>query len=295
LPCFASHKPFPTQTTPAAGAYRTTPLARFCDALQDCYVTDFMEECLENYTKFAVVHSGSEIFPNLTEGMELAASEPLAAIALRCSMLMSKTEIKSRGVTLIELIVTVAIVGILAAIAMPNLYDVVKRDRLTNQANSLIGALNLARSEAIKRATRVTLCRSKSNHQGVTSVSCDGNSWSDGWIVFVDHAGAAGEFNASAGDHLLQRYASLEGDTRVSTPTGSGYTATSHISFTGTGLTEFVSATKSISAIRGRWLLCDRQKKPARLVDVGVGGRARIIDLTDQKTANNALYKSLQC
>lgn len=75
--------------------------------------------------------------------------------------------------------ITLAIAAILAALAVPSFSDIIKNSRLTTQINGLAASLNLARSESIKRAITVTLC--KSNNQ----TTCGGN-WQDGWLVYED-------------------------------------------------------------------------------------------------------------
>ncbi len=64
------------------------------------------------------------------------------------------------GFTLLELMVTVAVVAILAAVATPSLVSVVNSNRLATQANELVASLQIARSEAIRLNNTVTLCRS---------------------------------------------------------------------------------------------------------------------------------------
>ena len=86
---------------------------------------------------------------------------------------------KQTGFTLVELLVTLMIVGLLVTMAVPNFRDFVLNNRLTAQANDFISALNLARSEAVKRGQSVTVC--SSNDQA----TCTGTAWNTGWIVMV--------------------------------------------------------------------------------------------------------------
>ena len=88
-----------------------------------------------------------------------------------------------RGFSLIELMVTIAVAAILLGIAAPSFQDLVIRNRLATNANQLVTALNLARSEAIKRGTTVSVCKSANG----SSCGGSGVNWESGWIVFVNN------------------------------------------------------------------------------------------------------------
>ena len=77
---------------------------------------------------------------------------------------------KPSGFTIIELMLTITIAGILLAVALPNYQSLVKNNCLTTKANALVGSLQMARSEAIKVRQSMTV-------SAVTS------GWKDGWQV----------------------------------------------------------------------------------------------------------------
>lgn len=92
---------------------------------------------------------------------------------------------KQSGVTLMEMVVVLAIVSILFAIAVPGYAYLASTNRIAAATNDLVTSLQLARSEAIRRAARVTVCKSDSATNAAPSCN-PGAAWEDGWIVFVD-------------------------------------------------------------------------------------------------------------
>jgi type IV fimbrial biogenesis protein FimT len=93
----------------------------------------------------------------------------------------SKSKKNARGLSLIELLVTLAVSSILFSLGVPALQTIVGSNRVTTQVNSLSGALALTRSEAIRQSVQAIICKSQDGQQCNSS-----GKWSDGWIVFVD-------------------------------------------------------------------------------------------------------------
>jgi type IV fimbrial biogenesis protein FimT len=85
------------------------------------------------------------------------------------------------GVTLVELMMTLSLVGILMAIGVPSYKYVTNANRLSAEVNGLLGDMQFARAEAIKEGQTVVICSSTDR------ATCSGNtSWKTGWIVFSD-------------------------------------------------------------------------------------------------------------
>lgn len=85
------------------------------------------------------------------------------------------------GVTLVELMVTLAVAAILIAIATPSFTSLINSNRLSGSANELVAALQTARMEAVRRNARVIVCRSENSQ----SCAGAGDLW-PAWLVFVD-------------------------------------------------------------------------------------------------------------
>lgn len=90
---------------------------------------------------------------------------------------------KQNGFTLIELVVTVAVLSIVIGMAVPGFNAMIKRSQSQTLGRDILEALNYARSEAVKRGARVTICPS------TDGLKClNATNWAKGWMVFVDGA-----------------------------------------------------------------------------------------------------------
>jgi len=110
----------------------------------------------------------------------------------------------NRGFTLIELMVTLAVLGILATLAAPSFQNLIRSTRLSTAANDLSSAMALARAEAIRRGARVTLCRSSTSANALPTCDTGGGAWTDGWVLFVN-SDADTPPAIDAGEEILRR------------------------------------------------------------------------------------------
>lgn len=85
-----------------------------------------------------------------------------------------------KGFTLTELIVVVAILAIVAAFAAPSMKDFLVRNSMGAATSQFVSAINLAKTEALRRNQSVSLCASSDGG------SCNTENWGSGWVAFVD-------------------------------------------------------------------------------------------------------------
>lgn len=102
------------------------------------------------------------------------------------------------GFTLVELMVTIAVLAILLAIGIPSFAALIASNRLTSATNELVAALQTGRTEAIRRNARITVCPAAPTDNG-----CSG-AWRDGWIAFIDQTRGSAPAPESANDILFR-------------------------------------------------------------------------------------------
>jgi len=121
-----------------------------------------------------------------------------------------------KGFTLIELIITMTIAGILMAVAAPSMVGFVSSNRLASQINDLNASLSIARSEAIKRSTNAGICVTAA---GGTSCVASGN-WANGWLVY--YVCPSTDTSCVAGNNVaLKTHESLSGSNTLTVPADS--------------------------------------------------------------------------
>jgi len=156
------------------------------------------------------------------------------------------------GFTLIEIIVVLTIIGIIMGMTVPAMRNFLQRQQLSSQSQDFFTAVNLARSDAIRRGKRVTICQSPD------SATCTvlGN-WDQGWIVFADPNNNA---TVDAGEELILVHQALSGGSRMSSDDAAVKT---HITFNNLG---------APSGIGGTITLCN----PQRRIDIILSSTGRL-------------------
>lgn len=119
----------------------------------------------------------------------------------------------ARGITLLELITTLAVAGVSLAIVVPSWTGLANRSQATTAANRLLAHLHYARNEAVTRRQMVTLCPSANG----TACSGDPFGWQHGYLVFADHDGNR---QRSPGEPLLRVQGGHDASLRLQTSAG---------------------------------------------------------------------------
>ena len=107
-----------------------------------------------------------------------------------------------RGFTIPELMIVVAVVGVLLVVGIPQMGKLVEGRQLVGQATELASALAFTRAEAVARANNVGMCASNNR------TDCSG-AWNDGWIIFLDADNSGGW---TGGDAVLKSEGAMNGD-----------------------------------------------------------------------------------
>ncbi len=163
-----------------------------------------------------------------------------------------------RAFSLYDALVTLTVVSTLTTVAVPSLQQLTSSQRMTGAVNSMVTALHLARSEAIKRRERAILCPSVDGRACHNGGSGD-TIWEDGYLLYIDHNGnrafdaddmAVWVFAATAGLHIRSR------------------SSRNHVTYQPNGLAS--GSNLSIT-------FCDKRGRGApRAVIVSSGGRPRV-------------------
>jgi type IV fimbrial biogenesis protein FimT len=108
---------------------------------------------------------------------------------------------RESGLTLVELLMVVAVLGVLATAGLPSLGRTLDSSAVAAQSRELCAALRFARAEALRRGTWVTVCARQPGVEPPACAASNATGWQPGWLVFVD-VGDRGRVDAD--DQLLR-------------------------------------------------------------------------------------------
>ncbi|MGH8551521.1 MAG: GspH/FimT family pseudopilin [Methylococcales bacterium] len=181
---------------------------------------------------------------------------------------------RNRGFTLIELMVTLGVSALVLSMGIPGFQGLIRDNRMTTQYNQFVSALNLARSEAIKRSIDVTIC--KRNTAG--SACNNAGTWESGWIVFtdLDDDGAV-----DANETILRAHEAFDGNNTLRT-------GQNRVTYNGQGFAVGFANT---------FRLCDsRGVRNAKGLVISNNGRTRrAIDSNGDGIVDNGSGNSIAC
>lgn len=193
------------------------------------------------------------------------------------------------GFTLYELMVTLMIMGVILAYGVPNLRQFQLNNRMVAANNDLLGAFSMARTEAIKRKTNVTLCATAEwdlNDPTCGVLNDAAITWHEGWVVFVDTNGDL-DVDLGAGGDVILRVSGPPSGNDTTDPAASGNIKvvtnnnSQYFSFRGTGYSRGnVAGQEALSAAyiydyRGN-MGADGGVSTARILLVSTAGRAQM-------------------
>jgi type IV fimbrial biogenesis protein FimT len=183
------------------------------------------------------------------------------------------------GFTLYELLITVLIVGVVLTLGIPNMTAFTRNSRITTTANDLHAAFLVARSEAARAKTNITICAS--DNSMTAAADCQG-SWEDGFIVFIDTNGD--RTRGGIGENVLRAHPAIAEGVSLAVANDATF-----FTYTSTGLGSGVAG--AVSQV----IVCDARGVAESSKDYSAGrlfvatplGRATVI--RDYTLVDNAL------
>lgn len=199
---------------------------------------------------------------------------------------------RKRGFTLIELVVTLAVLALLAMATMPSIADWLRNARLRNMTESIQTGIQQARSEAVRRNRDVTFWLVNLPTAGVLDNTCtlSNGSNANGWVVSVDDpSGQCGAANSTTVTPMIAARAATPGAAGVSVTASNvaANAAASSVTFSGIGrvVTSAGTPARNLDRIVMAYASANAEDRPLQL-DLDVSGGVRRCDLAVTDTSD---------
>jgi type IV fimbrial biogenesis protein FimT len=153
----------------------------------------------------------------------------------------------TKGYSLFEMLITIALVGILCLAGIPSWQYFMQENQMSAQVRTFITALNFARSEAVKQSEKIIFCPSENQH------SC-GGFWEQGQIVLSK-------------DNVLRAYPALPPNVKLIWKSSLG--RNDHLEFVPSGFT---------NGQKGSFIFCPPNPRYAKRIVIEQSGRMRITE-----------------
>lgn len=131
---------------------------------------------------------------------------------------------KQSGFTLMELLVTISIIGVVTSMAYPTFQETMRKSRIESATTNLLNAMAIARSEAVKTNMPVTFC------QSVSATACSHYpDWNKGWVVLRGGTVVAASAEASEKVVIKSKIGSVYKNDFVYNPDGRSSSTTPQV------------------------------------------------------------------
>ncbi|MDZ7790740.1 MAG: GspH/FimT family pseudopilin [Xanthomonadales bacterium] len=178
-----------------------------------------------------------------------------------------------QGFTVIELMITMAVLVILLAVAVPSFRAVIQSNRVTASTNQLLTALNFARSEAVKRGQVVSLCMADTSSPPKCQTG-GGDDWANGWLAFLNPSGSASY--SSYSDDVLRVWDPLPDDIELEV-NDTDVAETRRVDYQPMG-----NVDTDGTSFQFQWVVkpadCKTGQPYQRTIDISAAGRAQVRD-----------------